>query len=696
MKTRLSASRCLVEILLSVAFALAVIAQAADCNPPAEPTFTVSLPKVGDPPDEEEQGWNRPQVWEHHPDATNDSITVPNGRPIYALIVSGFGSNRYLDELMAYNFARHLMAQGAYVHYAWWNNLLAPYMERPLHHNQSHPGGISEGIENFRTAEDASHKAVPGEDYQFVADAKRFLTAIRQHNPSAMIIVVGHSMGGGAVVHLGSQTGVVIDILAPIDAVGNRNYPWSGPAALAPPPKPYANWTRWRVTRDNFLGFRSWDFQRGTGCVPVTPWLKDVKEISNAPLCFGAPISYDDAPKLRFGRNIINLHYRWQNEYLFPFDYEQNYTFDHLTPPHGTNSQKAVAMTPQFCGGLNRCSDAGGWPEGGSKDDACCETGSGVGWPRDGHGEIVGYRGPINDGGPVPLGVRVRTSPQCGCPNSTWPSRSQDSGTWRNGNGAGRVARLQALETLPEDSAWTNRPTNPDLCLVSEDLIDRFDTMNKPPLANAGPDQFIECAGSGLDQTTLDGSGTSDPDGVDGNLLQYTWTGYFGTTNGAVVRVTVPKGTNCFTLTVKDPSGHVDVDVVAVVVADTTPPDLSVKLSPTLLWPANHKQVDIRATVQASDRCGQVTDLKLFSIVANQPDNGRGDGNTKGDIVAKLGTLDRQFKLRAERAGPGRDRIYTVTYQATDDAGNSSRVSQNVIVPHDARSHQNWLKTKKR
>jgi hypothetical protein len=51
--------------------------------------------------------------------------------------------------------------------------------------------------------------------------------------------------------------------------------------------------------------------------------------------------------------------------------------------------------------------------------------------------------------------------------------------------------------------------------------------------------------------------------------------------------------------------------------------------------------------------------------------------------------------LRAERSGSGGDRIYTVTYQATDDSGNQARVSQQVVVPHDAKSYQNWLKVMK-
>ncbi len=691
-----SAKLSIVSMILC-SFLLNTGAQTNSCESPPSPTFTVFLPKLGFPPDEEGQGWDRPLVWgDRDNEAVNETITVPNGRPIYALIVSGYASNRYLDELMVYNFARHLMANRAYVHFAWWNNLLAPYMERPLHHSQSYAGDLAEDQFNFVSAEAAAEKAFPGEDYQFVADAKRFLSAIRAHNPSAMIIVVGHSMGGGAVVHLGSQANVVIDILAPIDAVGNRNYPWGGAEALLlVPVPPYANWTRWRVTRDNFLGFQSADWQGiRTGCVPVDPFLKDITERSNDFRCPGL-VFYHDAPTLRFGSNVINLFYRYQKEFLFPFDFRQDYGFLHTRPPGGSTSQAEVPMTPQYCGpgGLPpRCADPGGWPAGGDEDAACCTDGSeGVGWPRDGHGEIVGYRGPAITGKPVPLAVRLRVSPQCGadCFGLAWPSRSQSSdGTWSNGNGAARVARLQELETLAAGARWTHEPTNPHLCLVSPGLISLFNVMNKPPIANAGGDQILECTGQMGAEVVLDGSASSDPDN---DALEYRWEWPFGSSTSAVTTVTLPLGVHCITLTVRDLSGHIDRDVISVTVQDTTPPELTVGLTPRLLWPANHKLRTISATVQARDLCGQVTELELVSIISNQPDNDRGDGNTVNDIQeATFDTLDLTFKLRAERTPQLADRKYTVTYQATDDSGNRAEVSVDVIVPHDANSYKNW------
>jgi endo-1,4-beta-xylanase len=46
------------------------------------------------------------------------------------------------------------------------------------------------------------------------------------------------------------------------------------------------------------------------------------------------------------------------------------------------------------------------------------------------------------------------------------------------------------------------------------------------------------------------------------------------------------------------------------------------------------------------------------------------------------GTSD-SFKLRAERLGNGNGRVYTITYTATDKAGNVITKSVEVSVPHD-------------
>jgi hypothetical protein len=67
---------------------------------------------------------------------------------------------------------------------------------------------------------------------------------------------------------------------------------------------------------------------------------------------------------------------------------------------------------------------------------------------------------------------------------------------------------------------------------------------------------------------------------------------------------------------------------------------------------------------------------KLLSITSNEPDNGLGDGDTVGDIEIRP---DEGISLRAERSGNGR--VYTLTYSATDSAGNVIYSTTQVFVP---------------
>jgi len=152
-----------------------------------------------------------------------------------------------------------------------------------------------------------------------------------------------------------------------------------------------------------------------------------------------------------------------------------------------------------------------------------------------------------------------------------------------------------------------------------------------------------------------------------------------GTT--AMTNVQVPLGTHSFTVEVKDDKGAADTDAVQIAVADTTPPDLQVALTETVLWAPHHKLVDITATLMAVDACDATPIVTLVSIVSSEPDDGRGDGSTTGDVQgAEFGTDDQAFQLRAERSGITRERIYRVTYQAIDGSGNVTTVTREVRV----------------
>jgi hypothetical protein len=117
---------------------------------------------------------------------------------------------------------------------------------------------------------------------------------------------------------------------------------------------------------------------------------------------------------------------------------------------------------------------------------------------------------------------------------------------------------------------------------------------------------------------------------------------------------------------------------------DNTPPSLQVSLSPSTLWPPNHKMIPIAATIAVSDDRDPNPQVELVSITSNEPVNGAGDGNTDADIQgAEVGSDDRKFALRAERSGNGPGRIYTVTYRARDAVGNQTTATATVTVPHD-------------
>jgi hypothetical protein len=132
--------------------------------------------------------------------------------------------------------------------------------------------------------------------------------------------------------------------------------------------------------------------------------------------------------------------------------------------------------------------------------------------------------------------------------------------------------------------------------------------------------------------------------------------------------------------------------VQVITVVDTTPPQFELSVSPTMLWPPDHKMVLITPSWTVSDECDATPDVSLVGIVANEGDNTIGDGHTSNDI--QIGE-DGSIYLRSERSGTGNDRVYTITYQAVDDCGNTTVRSATVSIPHDfkvlARIASRWL-----
>jgi uncharacterized repeat protein (TIGR01451 family) len=123
-------------------------------------------------------------------------------------------------------------------------------------------------------------------------------------------------------------------------------------------------------------------------------------------------------------------------------------------------------------------------------------------------------------------------------------------------------------------------------------------------------------------------------------------------------------------------------------ILDVVAPTLSVSVSPTFLWPPNHKLVEVTATITASDDCDPDPVVMLVSITSNEPEFGfLGNGDKGPDIVgAAFGTDDRAFFLRAERGTRAHStgRVYTIVYRVTDASGNTTEASTTVTVPKSA------------
>jgi probable HAF family extracellular repeat protein len=175
---------------------------------------------------------------------------------------------------------------------------------------------------------------------------------------------------------------------------------------------------------------------------------------------------------------------------------------------------------------------------------------------------------------------------------------------WQNGN----MVDLNSL--LPANSGWeliTAFFINDAGRIVGEGLFNGsfewyvmdVSTSNHPPVANAGSDQTVECPA----QVTLDGSGSTDPDG---DALTYQWS-----EGGSVLNTTVSftasfgLGTHLISLVVTDPCGASNTNSVTINVVDTTKPTVSCPGSITASADANCQAPvpNVVPNVVAGDNC---------------------------------------------------------------------------------------------
>lgn len=134
---------------------------------------------------------------------------------------------------------------------------------------------------------------------------------------------------------------------------------------------------------------------------------------------------------------------------------------------------------------------------------------------------------------------------------------------------------------------------------------------------------------------------------------------------------------------VMDDCGNATVLEQVIMAKDNTAPEITnMAATPNALWPPNHKMKEVKINYEVKDNCSDAAHITTtLSIESNEPVNGTGDGDTEPvdyEVVDNHTVL-----LRAERAGTGDGRIYTITITSTDDCGNTASKTIEVYVAHN-------------
>jgi hypothetical protein len=129
------------------------------------------------------------------------------------------------------------------------------------------------------------------------------------------------------------------------------------------------------------------------------------------------------------------------------------------------------------------------------------------------------------------------------------------------------------------------------------------------------------------------------------------------------------------------PQGFVDVLLNSSEAPDTTPPSITISITPKHLWPPTRRMVPVRISGRITDAGSGVNVNSATYAVKDE----YGEVEPTGTIIlGSGGAYSFTIFLQASRRGGDRDgRQYKVTVQAKDNAGNLASKASTVIVPHN-------------
>jgi hypothetical protein len=216
--------------------------------------------------------------------------------------------------------------------------------------------------------------------------------------------------------------------------------------------------------------------------------------------------------------------------------------------------------------------------------------------------------------------------------------------------------------------------------------------LNAPPVCDAGG-PYAAVVTTDTVRVTLDGGSSSD---ADGDSLRFRWSalcnGASFDDNEAISPILTLTG-DCLCvdsvmvlLTVNDGFDSTMCEA-AIRIDDRRPPIITVRESPLVVWPPNHKYQAVAPEmmiVSITDACGipiAVSQALVVEVRSDEPDDAEGDGRTINDIEVTCPNL---VNLRAERMGGGNGRVYTIVYRVFSENGVMAEAEGRVVVPHDA------------
>jgi hypothetical protein len=175
----------------------------------------------------------------------------------------------------------------------------------------------------------------------------------------------------------------------------------------------------------------------------------------------------------------------------------------------------------------------------------------------------------------------------------------------------------------------------------------------------------------------------NDP-GQCGAVVTYTVTATDNCTSAIVLTVApasgsfFPVGVTTVNARATDAAGNTATCSFTVTVNDVEPPAINdLFVTPPVLWPPNHKMKNVTVNYTSSDNCPGPISCNI-TVTSDEPENGTGDGDQAPDWDV---LNDHHIKLRAERAGNGDGRVYTIKVTCTDQHGNATDSMRSVLVP---------------